>query len=106
MVDRFCGRAAAKNVFNSQSGAAKDCKKLVERLQIVNFAIIDTVLYLDAYPDSKEALRYYYKLKDERKMLADTLAQSCNMPMTCFENSAPDKWVWTDAPWPWEIAAN
>lgn len=107
VVDRYCGRAVARNVANVQGQNAKnDFKRIMEQLQIIDFAIIDTVLYLDAYPESKEALKYYYKLKEERKMLADTLSTSCNRPVTFYDNSAADKWVWAEAPWPWEIAAN
>ena len=108
MVDRFCGRTVARNVANNVQACAvrNDCKKLKEQLQIIDFAIVDTVLYLNAYPECKEALRYYHKLKEERKMLADTLAQSCNMPMTNLENHSEEKWTWIDSPWPWDIAAN
>ena len=107
MVDRFCGRTIARNACNAQACAVKnDCKKLKEQLQIIDFSIIDTVLYLNAYPDCKEALKYYHKLKGERKMIMDTLAESCNTPVTNFDNYSEDRWTWIDSPWPWEIAAN
>ena len=107
MVDRFCGRTVARNACNAQTCAVKnDCKKLKEQLQIIDFSIIDTVLYLNAYPDCKEAIKYYHKLKGERKMITDTLAESCNTPVTNFDNYSEDRWMWIDSPWPWEIAAN
>ncbi len=82
-----------------------DCKKLLERLREIDFSLVDTVLYLDAYPHSTEALGYYQKLKCERSDLVKTLAEGCNMPMTAFDNYG-DVWSWTDAPWPWEMCAN
>lgn len=78
----------------------------MRKLQTVDFSIIDTVLYLNAYPDSCEALKYYHKLKEERKGIMEALSQSCDMPITNFENANTDKWVWTDSPWPWELSAN
>lgn len=109
MVDRFCGRTVARNACNKQACAIapqNDCMKLKEQLRIVDFSIIDTVLYLNAYPESKEALKYYHKLREERKMIMDTLAESCNIPVTHFDNCAEDRWTWIDSPWPWQIAAN
>lgn len=109
MVDRFCGRTVARNACNKQTCAVtpqNDCMRLKEQLQIIDFSIIDTVLYLNAYPDSAEALKYYHKLKGERKMIMDTLAESCNTPVTNFDNCSEDRWTWIDSPWPWHIAAN
>ena len=107
MVDRYMGRGMARN--NSSCGCdnnISDCEKLKQRLQTVDFSLIETVLYLDAYPDSCEALGYYHKLKKEREMLVEALSSSCNMPVTSFNNVSTDSWNWIDCPWPWEIAAN
>ena len=110
MVDRYAGRGAFRNNSSSCSSCGcndnKDCQKLKQRLQAVDFSLIDTVLYLDAYPDSCEALGYYHKLKKERQMLMEALSESCNMPITSFDNACTDSWNWTDSPWPWEPAAN
>ena len=88
------------------NGNSVNCKNLQHRLQTLDFSIIDTVLYLNAYPDSVEALNYYKKLISERDGLKRSLAQSCNMPTTSFENSSTDNWNWINGPWPWELAAN
>ncbi len=124
MVDRYAGRGIFKNNMtnmnrnnNSCSINARrescgcnndnsDCRKLLKKLQVIDFSIIDTVLYLDAYPNCTDALNYYHKLIKERKMIADALAQKCNMPVTSFENASTENWNWTDSPWPWEFSAN
>ena len=131
MVDRYSGRGIFRNTNNMsqcsdnsscrnarqrddngscgcrrQCSEANECQRIKEKLQKIDFCIIETVLYLDAYPNSCEALKYYHKLKEERRMLAEALSQSCNMPMTNFEHTDTDKWVWVDGPWPWEPAAN
>ena len=103
---------AVVNNTESYSGAACElCNNrgnvsdLSRRLQKVDFAIIETCLYLDAYPHSREALSYYQKLVTEQKMLRDRLA-SLGRPITNSENTAKDQWLWTKGPWPWQIEAN
>lgn len=87
----------------SENGA---CKALMRRLQTLDFSIVDTVLYLDAYPNSAEALAYYNKLIAERGELVSELARSCHQPITHMDNASPDAWHWVNAPWPWELEAN
>ena len=117
MVDRYNARGIFRNSTsngcnscNTQQSCGctdkSDCRKLLERLQEVDFSLIDTVLYLDAYPHCSEALCYYHKLKKEREELVHTLAYSCNMPITSYNNASETEWSWTDSPWPWEPCAN
>lgn len=131
MVDRYSGRGIFRNTnnmtqcsenngcgniqqrsentgcrCNHQCSENNECRKIKERLQKIDFSMIDTILYLDAYPNNCEALKYYHKLKEERKVLADALSQSCDRPITNFEHASTDEWVWVDGPWPWEPAAN
>ena len=88
------------------SAPSSNCKATLARLQTLDFAIVDTVLYLDAYPECRAALDYYHKLLAERDTLAATLANTCRMPMTNMENVNRDTWDWTRGPWPWESDAN
>ena len=107
MVDKFCGRALSRNsCTRNRCSQAGDCKKLKKQLQMIDFSIIDTVLYLDAYPECMEALNYYHKLKAERKMVVEALSESCGLPISSFNNENTEKWLWIDGPWPWDIAAN
>ena len=73
------------------------------RLQAVDFAISDTVLYLDAYPDDKEAIAYYHSLLKTRGDLLAACPQDA--PLTIYDNTSPT-WDWVKAPWPWENEAN
>ena len=114
MVDRYSnGRGMGRSMLGrSMCGTCgscengSECKKMMAQLQKVEFAMIDTILYLDAYPCSAEALKYYHKLKDERAMLIEELSEKCNMPITSFDNISTDTWYWIDNPWPWEHSAN
>ena len=97
---------SSKSRCNSCADGNSECKKLLKQLQMLDFAMIETVLYLDAYPHCKEALSHYHMLKQERNAVAEALSKGCNMPVTSFENASTTEWNWTDAPWPWEHDAN
>jgi spore coat protein JB len=85
---------------------SSDCSALLRRLQVLDFSIVDTVLYLDAYPHSAEALAHYRKLTAERGELIRKLSEDCHRPMTTLDNGNGDAWHWTDGPWPWDPSAN
>ena len=82
-----------------------DCSTLTKKLQKIDFAITETVLYLDAYPESKEALAYYKKLVAERAAVMARLA-AAGRPTTHFENADSSEWLWIKGPWPWQSDAN
>ena len=114
MVDRNSRRDPLRPVASQQptppscgscapSNGAKD--DLLRRLQALDFSIYDTILYLDAYPESADALAYYKKLIAERDSIIKTLSASHNAPMTTFDNLG-DEWDWVKSPWPWEASAN
>ncbi len=75
------------------------------RLQQIEFALVDVILYLDAYPECTRALEYYHKLLAERDELLDTINTQCG-PMTNFSNVSTKSWQWIDGPWPWLAEAN
>ncbi len=87
-------------------GNGKECAELKKKLKEVDFSLIDTVLYLDVYPECSAALDYYHKLNAERNMLVEALSKSCNMPLTNYDNTSLDSWEWINTPWPWEASAN
>ena len=102
MVDN---RRTRYNATRQQQSCPSDCSALKRKLKAVEFSIIDTVLYLDAYPSCQKALSYYNKLIKEREMLLDSINHKCG-PMTVFDNTSCNTWTWTDGPWPWEADAN
>lgn len=78
--------------------------RLMNKLRKVDFALVDTILYLDAYPHCKAAMEYYKNLLSERAVLLEKFAQK-GIPLTAMSNYS-DSWNWTDSPWPWEYEAN
>lgn len=88
-----------------ENGGMMSCAGMKSRLQAVDFAIVETALYLDAYPTSQKALDYYQKLVAEREMLADAIHVQCG-PTTAWDNKNPTEWDWVKGPWPWKYEAN
>lgn len=80
------------------------CDAFKKRLRAVDFAIYDTVLYLDVYPNCEKALEHYHKLIKEREELCYAINTKCG-PLT-VNSVMPGKWNWTRGPWPWEPDAN
>lgn len=80
---------------------------LEERLTAVSFAIYDTVLYLDAYPESARALAYLSNLRREKAELAEAL-RTLGAPPATFSEAGTDggAWEWTNGPWPWQNDGN
>lgn len=105
MVDnhRAC-RSCMNNTAPQGSGISNGVKSLIKKLQAVDFAIIETVLYLDAYPNCQAALSHYRKLTDERRKLYGAI-EAAGMPLTNMGNEG-DEWNWTKGPWPWQPEAN
>lgn len=76
-------------------------KELMERIQMLNFVLVDVNLYLDTHPNDKEALAYfnkynamYQKEKNEYEMKYG--------PLTAGGTNDTNNWSWIDTPWPWQ----
>ena len=87
-------------------GVGQNCQMLKRRLQAVDFALTETVLYLDAYPHCEKALAYHARLVAERETLVNALQTQCGMPITALDNASTTTWDWIKGPWPWENEAN
>ena len=80
-------------------------KTLLRHIATVDFALTETVLYLDAYPESRPALSYYHRLIAQKEALVKEY-ESKYGPLTAAGNRSKTAWQWTMAPWPWEADAN
>lgn len=81
----------------------RDC--LLRRIQAVDFALYETVLYLDGHPRCKKALAFYQKHRDLAKALREEFENKYG-PLTIRGNHGDCDWHWVDCPWPWEKEAN
>ncbi len=85
------------NMSCNQNGAS-----LLKKIQEIDFSIYETVLYLDAYPDCREALAYYHTLMSQRKGLMSQYEREI-APLTAFGNCSQSSWDWVKSPWPWQM---
>ncbi len=83
----------------------REQKKLLDELRAVDFTLVETVLYLDAYDKCEEALAYYHKQRARREMLAKEYERLYG-PLTAAGNVSRTSWDWTKEPFPWEYDAN
>ncbi len=75
-------------------------EQLLKKIQAYDFAVYDTLLYLDAYPNSREAQGFYNKCKKLGLKARQEYEQKYG-PLTMPEEI--DNWQWTNGPWPWQL---
>ena len=90
---------------NNHCNIPSRCREHLEMIRALDFAIVETALYLDAYPDHPEALSYYHALIAEKEKHTAAYEKACG-PMTIYSNLSKTSWDWVKGPWPWEIEAN
>lgn len=84
--------------------ACPAASQLMDRIRAVDFALYETILYLDVYPDSCHALETYHKLRLERNTLHAEFEKTYG-PLTAFGNESTTSWDWMSRPAPWEYGA-
>lgn len=74
--------------------------ELLNQIQQYDFAMQEASLYLNAYPNNQEALRYYHHYqalsKEAKKMYEEAYGPFTN------RNNEMDHWTYVNGPWPWE----
>lgn len=90
---------------NNNHNNSSRCREQLEMIRALDFAIVETALYLDAYPDHPEALSYYHALVAEKEKYNAAYEKNCG-PTTIYSNHSKNSWDWVKGPWPWEIEAN
>ena len=104
-----CGCNAERRADTVRSGCGcngdnQACQHLLARIQAVDFALYELVLYLDVYPQSCDALETYHKLKEQHEELCHEYEKVCG-PLTAFGNESHTTWDWMSHPAPWEYGA-
>ena len=82
-----------------------DRTSLLKKIQAMDFALYETVLYLDGHPKNEKALEYYRSHRDTLRALREEYARRFG-PLTVYDNYDNDSWQWVDKPWPWEKEGN
>ena len=77
--------------------------RLLQKLQEVDFVLVELNLYLDTHPDDVSALQQYNQLVQQRWMIAQEY-EECYGPLQNFGHSfSRQPWQWIDTPWPWQV---
>ncbi len=79
--------------------------RLLRRIQAEDFALYETVLFLDGHPQNRKALAYYHKHRDIAKTLREEFENKFG-PLNIYGNRGDGDWHWVEKPWPWEKEAN
>ncbi len=85
--------------------ADTNCKRLLRQIQEIDFALMDTKLFLDAYPHDMTAMEYFNQLLEKRDVAAAAYHAQCG-PLVANEKIENNAWLWINGPWPWEFDAN
>ena len=76
-------------------------ENLLKTIQALSFAKVETELYLDVYPDNREALEYYKEILGE---LDEAMTEYQNKYGPLFaEGVTGDSWTWVKTKWPWQL---
>jgi spore coat protein JB len=75
-------------------------ERLLKELSTYAFSAYEALLYLDAYPNCREAINFYNKyrrLEARARAEYESKYGPLTMPLEATE------WNWTNGPWPWQI---
>ena len=77
-------------------------EKLLRRVQMYDFALVDVIEYLDGHPNNTAALAYYSEMRTAYDKAAAEYEDAFG-PLTAREvDTRTGSWRWIDDPWPWE----
>ena len=77
--------------------------EMMQKIQKIDFAIIDLNLFLDTHPNCKEAIELFTKLAaTSRSLKSDFQRQYGPLYAANSQNSTPFAWVHDDYKWPWQ----
>ncbi|KAF6577023.1 cotJB protein [Paenibacillus polymyxa] len=76
---------------------------MLEKLQAVDFVLVELNLYLNTHPDDLQAIEQFNKLTQERTAIANEY-QMLYGPLQNFGRAySKYPWEWSQSPWPWQV---
>jgi len=82
--------------------ALRQQHEMLLEVQKLQFAALDTALYLDTHPNDPVAL-YRHKMYTDRLKTVKEAYEMQFGPMTIFGQEVGDYWRYVNSPWPWEM---
>jgi spore coat protein JB len=75
---------------------------LLKKIMQLQFAVIETVLYLDTHPFDENVLNLYNQYSSRLRNSIRKYSENYGpLTPTCPDTDSP--WSWIDEPWPWQI---
>ena len=78
-------------------------ERLLRRIQMVGFALVDLNLYLDTHPNCPHALEMFNEQSAQYAELQQAYADKFG-PLSPSQ-AGGSSWDWISGPWPWEMEA-
>ena len=76
--------------------------KMLTDIDSLEFALIDLNLYLDIYPDDKDAIMLFNKYRNEQNELLHNYQNEYGPILLNSDALNNMPWMWNNKPWPWE----
>lgn len=74
----------------------------LRQVQMYDFALMDTGLFLDTHPTNQAALAFYDTARTLYFEAVETYEDRFG-PLTSEDTNLENGWAWVDTPWPWEM---
>ena len=76
---------------------------LKNRINALDFAIHEMVLFLDTHPRDQKAIQMLREYRRRRREAIANYEAKCGPYIKTIDDVHPkDYWNWIDSPWPWE----
>lgn len=77
-------------------------EEALKKVQMYDFALVDTGLFLDTHPDNKAALIFFAETRKKCKEARDYYEKNFG-PLTCKATDVSKDYKWAMTKWPWEM---
>lgn len=91
-----------KNFKPRKLAASSEREDMILQIMEYTFAIIDLQLYLDMYPNDRDALKLFNTYLNNKKDLTNIFEEKYG-PLTIDSEAQRNNWLWDNSPWPWEV---
>ena len=80
-------------------------EQMMRKIQQLDFAMVDSAMYLDSHTKDQAALNYFKQQQKEYQQAVQEYTTKYG-PLSFKTGVYNDRWTWMDGPWPWEGADN
>ncbi len=77
-------------------------EKLMNKVQMYHFAMVDASLFLDTHPNDKEALKFFKRVKEMCEKAMEEYQQKYGS-INIKDGEKDTKWEWATSAFPWEV---